>query len=59
MRVIDLVCGRELPEEEARWMASFGDDTFFFCSAECRDEFEREPEEYLDSEPILELAPQR
>jgi YHS domain-containing protein len=58
MRIIDLVCGRELPEEEALWKASFGDDTFLFCSEECRDEFEREPEEYLDSEQLLELAPE-
>jgi Cu+-exporting ATPase len=51
MRVIDLVCGRELVSEEADWTASFGDETFYFCSAHCRDEFEREPEEYLEDEP--------
>jgi Cu+-exporting ATPase len=56
MRVIDLVCGRELPDEDARWTASFGDDTYFFCSADCRDEFEREPEEYLDREPAAVFA---
>ena len=53
MKVLDLVCGRELDEKEAIWIASFGEDTFFFCSEECRNEFRGHPEEYLEREPAL------
>ena len=56
MRVVDLVCGLELDGEDAVWTASFGEDTFVFCSEECRDEFEAHSEEYLDREPVLEIV---
>jgi YHS domain-containing protein len=56
MRVIDPVCGMEVEDEETTWVLTYEDESFWFCSQECRDEFDRHPEEYANQELVLEAA---
>jgi len=47
----DPVCGMFVNEEYARLTgktATFGDETYYFCMNECRDEFTEEPEKYVE-----------
>jgi P-type Cu+ transporter len=46
MAVTDLVCGVEVEEEDAVGFVEYGGQTYFFCSEECREEFEESPEDY-------------
>ncbi len=43
----DPVCGMQLMPEDAVAESEYGGETFFFCSDECKDEFDREPERYV------------
>jgi xanthine dehydrogenase accessory factor len=45
----DPVCGMTVDPLTATHKAEFGGDTFWFCSAGCEAEFEREPQRYLRS----------
>ena len=62
MRGVDPVCGRELGDDDTVWTLTFGNETFTFCSADCHDEFERHPEEYIDEdlaeEPLVVIGEQ-
>ena len=44
--VRDVVCGMELREGAAREFLHYEGREFYFCSAGCRSEFERHPEDY-------------
>ena len=44
--VTDCVCGMKIDEREARHWFVYKDRQYIFCSAGCRAEFERHPEEY-------------
>jgi P-type Cu+ transporter len=44
--VTDSVCGMSIDEEEARASLRYGERVYYFCSASCRAEFERHPEDY-------------
>ena len=48
--VIDPVCGMELEEVSATEKSTYNSRTYFFCSEECKEEFEAEPEEYIGEE---------
>jgi len=50
MNVTDPVCGMSFAKEEAVATAEYEGDTFYFCSEECREEFETEPEDFVDQE---------
>ena len=43
---IDPVCGMEVGQDKALSFAYEG-ETYFFCSADCKEEFEESPEDYL------------
>ncbi|UWQ20098.1 heavy metal translocating P-type ATPase [Jannaschia sp. W003] len=51
----DPVCGMSVEVETARHVAEHGGETFYFCSAGCRETFETRPEVFLD--PALKAAP--
>lgn len=55
MKVIDVVCGKELAERDA-WSQTVGDETYYFCSERCRDAFAREPQDFLDGETLRRLV---
>jgi membrane fusion protein, copper/silver efflux system len=50
----DPVCGMNIDEGRAKAegnMRQYRDQTFFFCSPQCRDEFGKDPQRYLKSAP--------
>jgi Cu+-exporting ATPase len=49
---IDPVCGMEVDEQKTRDRATHEGKTYYFCSQDCREEFETAPEEYLDGEEM-------
>jgi Cu+-exporting ATPase len=42
----DPVCGMDVDERRAEDKAQHQGRTFYFCSAECQQQFEQEPERY-------------
>ena len=44
---IDPVCGMEVEEKNAKDRSDFEGKTYYFCSADCREEFDESPEEYV------------
>lgn len=47
--VIDQVCRMEIDEASACDSLIFESQTYFFCSEGCQAEFQRHPEDYLES----------
>jgi YHS domain-containing protein len=45
----DPVCGMRIDEKESEFQTQFAGRKYFFCSEDCRKEFENEPEEYLET----------
>ena len=43
----DPVCGNTVEEQEAEFQTQFAGKKYFFCSEECREEFEDRPVDYL------------
>ncbi|MFH1689548.1 MAG: YHS domain-containing protein, partial [Candidatus Eisenbacteria bacterium] len=46
MPLVDPVCGMEATME-SEWTAEYEGVTYYFCSAECRDVFVKEPGKFL------------
>ena len=42
----DPVCGMEVNEQKAAATAQQGGRTYYFCSTDCKQKFEREPQRY-------------
>ena len=54
----DPVCGMSVDVEGAKYVAEHKDQTYYFCSAKCREKFETRPEVFLD--PALKVkSPER
>jgi Cu+-exporting ATPase len=45
----DPVCGMPVDPATAQQRFKFGGSTYYFCSAGCREAFEKDPERYLSS----------
>jgi Cu+-exporting ATPase len=45
---IDPVCGMEVAEGQASGRSEYDGKAYYFCSVECQEEFEDDPESYLD-----------
>ena len=50
---IDPVCGMEVDDRTAKDRSNFDGKTFYFCSADCREEFDESPEEYVGDRDLL------
>ena len=46
----DLVCGMEVKEEEAAGSSLYEGKKYYFCSKNCKEKFDENPEEYIKSE---------
>ena len=46
-KVRDPVCGMTIPATRARDFAVYDGTTFHFCSPACREQFEREPQQFI------------
>lgn len=44
--VKDLVCGMKLKAEEAKFKSEYKGTIYYFCSADCKAKFDKEPEKY-------------
>ena len=47
---IDPVCGMEVDERSSKDKSTVQGQEYFFCSKECKEEFDADPEEYLGGE---------
>jgi YHS domain-containing protein len=45
----DPVCGMEVNDKNAEFQTQFAGKKYFFCSEECRKEFEQQPNEYVET----------
>lgn len=45
---IDPVCGMEVNPSSAAASSECGGQTFYFCSVECKQKFDRNPQQYMD-----------
>lgn len=45
--VKDPVCGMKLKAEEAKFKSEYKGTTYYFCSADCKAKFDKEPEKYV------------
>jgi len=45
----DPVCGTRVEEQESEFQTQFAGKKYFFCSEECRKEFENQPDEYIEA----------
>lgn len=43
---IDPVCGMRVDENSTQYQTQYGDQTYTFCSQQCKSEFEQNPEQY-------------
>ena len=48
MAAIDPVCGMSVEEADAPDRFEHQKTTYYFCSTDCREEFEANPEDYAD-----------
>ena len=46
---IDPVCGMRVDEKNSKFQTMFAGKKYFFCSEECRKEFEENQEEFVDA----------
>jgi YHS domain-containing protein len=43
----DIVCNQPITAGTTAWVSRYHGEPYFFCSLECRERFEMEPEDYL------------
>jgi YHS domain-containing protein len=53
----DVVCNRPVAAATTNWMSRYHGEPYYFCSLECRERFELEPEDYLLVEERNPVAP--
>ena len=49
----DPVCGMDVTYETAQARTEYNGQTYYFCSIECKESFDREPEAYIKQEEDL------
>ena len=42
----DPVCGMEVTYENAQARSEYNGDTYYFCSLDCKESFDKDPERY-------------
>jgi YHS domain-containing protein len=53
----DIVCNRPIDASTTMWTSRYHGEPYFFCSLECRERFELEPEVFLPSAERTPVAP--
>lgn len=48
-KAVDPVCGMELDPGQVEAQAKYQGKAYYFCSEECRRQFEEDPEQYVRS----------
>jgi len=49
----DPVCLMDVDEQTAAWSSRSGETTYYFCSANCKAEFDKDPERFVRKTDIL------
>ena len=47
---VDPICGMQVDEQTAAGRSEYGGQTYYFCSAGCKEKFDQDPERYAKSE---------
>ncbi|MGH7556642.1 MAG: YHS domain-containing protein [Gemmatimonadota bacterium] len=47
MSVKDPICGMEIEEEDAVAISEHEEETYYFCSMDCKEEFDQNPADYV------------
>ncbi len=47
---IDPVCGMEVDDRSTKERSLYEGTTYYFCSQDCKDEFDAAPEDYIGGE---------
>ncbi|HEY3293931.1 MAG TPA: YHS domain-containing protein [bacterium] len=45
-KTLDPVCGMEVDPLSAMYTATYKDETYYFCSASCKEKFQANPESF-------------
>jgi Cu+-exporting ATPase len=48
----DPVCGMDVDPATAQYRSDYQGRTYYFCAAECRREFDEQPERYIRGEGV-------
>lgn len=48
--LIDPVCGMDVTYETAQARTEYDGQTFYFCSLDCKEAFDKDPEHYVQRE---------
>ncbi len=51
---LDPVCGMEVQKEDSAGSSTYKGKTYYFCSTHCKEEFDKNPEKYLEEKPPAE-----
>jgi Cu+-exporting ATPase len=46
----DPVCGMDVTYETAQAQSQYDGQTYYFCSLDCKEQFDRNPEQYVNQE---------
>ena len=52
----DLVCGREIDQENTRFFTEYDGGMYYFCSAECKREFDDHPDSFIQENARKQLG---
>ncbi len=54
--VSDFVCGAEVHEDDARFFSEYDNKTWYFCSRECKRQFDDHPDHFIRERTTKELG---
>jgi Cu+-exporting ATPase len=57
MKVKDPVCGMEFDSSQAEAQTIYKEQTYYFCSTDCRRTFEASPKEFVNASAQAKEAP--
>ena len=52
---LDLVCKQEINSEDTRFFTEYGNNQYFFCSADCKRAFDDHPDHYIREQARKDL----
>ena len=50
--VLDPVCGMTISPDDAVGHADYKGQTYYFCSANCKRQFDQDPQRYASQQPV-------
>ena len=56
---LDPVCGMDVNPASAEAQSEYGGVSFYFCSAACKEQFDRDPARYIDATDRAEIRAKR